>query len=209
MGKLERWLPGKGTRPPLSGRSSKTARASSPTTRGGRLRTRPPSSPRRWRRPGSRSCARASPWKAERRRMYDRDVDVPRLTAHFRLVTAEGENAAVPAPIRDAAREVLARTGVPVHQRRPQPLPRRPRQRGPAQRSPERARRGLPDRAPVPGRHAANDHPRQGAAAAPPVRRPRGGQPPDDELRDPAPLHARRAQDRAAGRESGSAWPSG
>ena len=52
-------------------------------------------------------------WKAERRRMYDRDVDVPRLTAHFRLVTAEGENAAVPAPIRAAAREVLARTGVP------------------------------------------------------------------------------------------------
>jgi alkylated DNA repair dioxygenase AlkB len=52
-------------------------------------------------------------WKAERRRMYDRDVDVPRLTAHFRLVTAEGENAEVPAPIRAAAREVLTRTGVP------------------------------------------------------------------------------------------------
>jgi alkylated DNA repair dioxygenase AlkB len=52
-------------------------------------------------------------WKAERRRMYDRDVDVPRLTAHFRLVTEEGENAALPAPIREAAREVLARTGVP------------------------------------------------------------------------------------------------
>jgi alkylated DNA repair dioxygenase AlkB len=53
------------------------------------------------------------PWKAERRRMYDRDVDVPRLTAHFGLVTEEGENAAVPAPIREAAHEVLARTGVP------------------------------------------------------------------------------------------------
>ena len=53
------------------------------------------------------------PWKAERRRMYDRDVDVPRLTAHFRLVTAEGESAAVPTPIRAAAREVLTRTGVP------------------------------------------------------------------------------------------------
>ena len=51
-------------------------------------------------------------WKAERRRMYDRDVDVPRLTAHFRLVTAEGD-AAVPTPIRAAAREVLTRTGVP------------------------------------------------------------------------------------------------
>ena len=52
-------------------------------------------------------------WKAERRRMYDRDVDVPRLTAHFRLGTAEGDNDAVPAAIREAAREVLTRTGVP------------------------------------------------------------------------------------------------
>src|SRR5262245_62466458 len=47
--------------------------------------------------------------------MYDRDVDVPRLTAHFRLLTAEGENAAVPAAIREAANEVLARTGVPFN----------------------------------------------------------------------------------------------
>jgi alkylated DNA repair dioxygenase AlkB len=52
-------------------------------------------------------------WKAERRRMYDRDVDVPRLTAHFRLLTAEGESAAVPIAIREAALEVLSRTGVP------------------------------------------------------------------------------------------------
>src|SRR4029453_15324608 len=29
------------------------------------------------------------PWKTERRRMYDRDVDVPRLQAHFSLVTEE------------------------------------------------------------------------------------------------------------------------
>src|ERR1041384_3912592 len=52
-------------------------------------------------------------WKAERRRMYDRDVDVPRLTAHFRLVSADGESADVPAAIREAAHEVLTRTGVP------------------------------------------------------------------------------------------------
>ena len=45
--------------------------------------------------------------------MYDRDVDVPRLTAHFRLLTADGENAAVPAAIRAAAHEVRTRTGVP------------------------------------------------------------------------------------------------
>ncbi|HET6899350.1 MAG TPA: alpha-ketoglutarate-dependent dioxygenase AlkB, partial [Vicinamibacteria bacterium] len=52
-------------------------------------------------------------WKAERRRMYDRDVDVPRLTAHFRLLPADGETTAVPAAIREAAHEVLTRTGVP------------------------------------------------------------------------------------------------
>src|SRR6185295_7500412 len=45
--------------------------------------------------------------------MYDRDVDVPRLTAHFRLVSADGESAAMPAAIREAAHEVLTRTGVP------------------------------------------------------------------------------------------------
>jgi alkylated DNA repair dioxygenase AlkB len=50
-------------------------------------------------------------WKAERRRMYDRDVDVPRLTAHYRL---EGdESAGAPPAIREAAREVRDRTGVP------------------------------------------------------------------------------------------------
>src|SRR6266545_1788118 len=52
-------------------------------------------------------------WKAERRRMYDRDVDVPRLTAHFRLDSDPGQGERVPAPIREAVREVLARTGVP------------------------------------------------------------------------------------------------
>ncbi len=44
--------------------------------------------------------------------MYDRDVDVPRLTAHFRLDSDAGQGDGVPAPIREAARAVLARTGV-------------------------------------------------------------------------------------------------
>ena len=52
-------------------------------------------------------------WKAERRRMYDRDVDVPRLTAHFRLDPDEEDGERVPAAIREAAREVIARTAVP------------------------------------------------------------------------------------------------
>ena len=52
-------------------------------------------------------------WKAERRRMYDRDVDVPRLTAHFGLDSDAGQGEGVPVPIREAARAVLARTGVP------------------------------------------------------------------------------------------------
>jgi len=48
-------------------------------------------------------------WEAQRRRMYDREVDVPRLVGHFRLGPE-----ATPAPdaIRAAARRVVAATGV-------------------------------------------------------------------------------------------------
>ena len=51
-------------------------------------------------------------WRTQRRRMYDRDVDVPRLQAHFRLAPAED-----PAPdaIRAAAGQVVALTGVPFN----------------------------------------------------------------------------------------------
>ena len=49
------------------------------------------------------------PWKAERRRMYDRDVDVPRLTAHYRLGPDE---APPPAAVRAAAEHVIAKIGV-------------------------------------------------------------------------------------------------
>ena len=48
-------------------------------------------------------------WEALRRRMYDREVDVPRLVGHFRLVP---EAAHVPEAIRAAARQVIAATGV-------------------------------------------------------------------------------------------------
>ena len=49
------------------------------------------------------------PWQTQRRRMYDRDVDVPRLTAHFRLDSDEGR---VPDVISAAAAKVVAVTGV-------------------------------------------------------------------------------------------------
>jgi alkylated DNA repair dioxygenase AlkB len=52
------------------------------------------------------------PWKAERRRMYDREVDVPRLTAHFPLGP---EDPAPPDAIRHAAELVVASTGVPFN----------------------------------------------------------------------------------------------
>lgn len=73
------------------------------------------------------------PWRAERRRMYDRDVDVPRLTAHYPLgpalpgpARAAGEPAApasptpeppdgMPSALGAAAREVIARTAVPFN----------------------------------------------------------------------------------------------
>jgi alkylated DNA repair dioxygenase AlkB len=49
------------------------------------------------------------PWKTQRRRMYDRDVDVPRLQAHFPLVP---DGPRVPGALRLAAAEVIAATGV-------------------------------------------------------------------------------------------------
>ena len=45
--------------------------------------------------------AQAVPWRAERRRMYDRTVDVPRLLCFY------GENAPLPDPALDACRAAL------------------------------------------------------------------------------------------------------
>ena len=49
----------------------------------------------------------AVPWEAQRRMMYDREVDVPRLVGHFRL-----NDPGVPDAIRDAASRVVASTGI-------------------------------------------------------------------------------------------------
>ena len=46
--------------------------------------------------------AREVPWQAERRQMYDRVVDVPRLLCFY------GENAELPLPILDEARDALS-----------------------------------------------------------------------------------------------------
>ena len=48
-------------------------------------------------------------WKSQRRRMYDRDVDVPRLMAHVRLDPEEGPTLGA---IRVAAGNVVSRTRV-------------------------------------------------------------------------------------------------
>jgi len=48
-------------------------------------------------------------WEAQRRWMYDREIDVPRLVGHFPLAP---ENVHVPDAIRAAARQVMAATGV-------------------------------------------------------------------------------------------------
>jgi alkylated DNA repair dioxygenase AlkB len=53
-------------------------------------------------------------WKAERRWMYEREVDVPRLTAHFRFAPPEDADRA-PDAIARAAREIVTRTGVPFN----------------------------------------------------------------------------------------------
>src|SRR5256885_7280719 len=51
-------------------------------------------------------------WRSERRMMYDREVDVPRLMAHFRLDPAPD---ATPRSILDACARVAASTGVPFN----------------------------------------------------------------------------------------------
>jgi len=51
-------------------------------------------------------------WRAERRMMYDREVDVPRLMGHFRL---DQPPASTPGAIVEAARRVIDRVGVPFN----------------------------------------------------------------------------------------------
>jgi alkylated DNA repair dioxygenase AlkB len=53
----------------------------------------------------------AVPWEAKRRWMYDREVDVPRLTAHFALPA----EASAPRAIREAAARVIGATDVPFN----------------------------------------------------------------------------------------------
>src|SRR6185436_9395698 len=54
----------------------------------------------------------AVPWRAERRVMYDREVDVPRLLGSFRL---DETGASTPAAILDAAARVGHALGVPFN----------------------------------------------------------------------------------------------
>jgi alkylated DNA repair dioxygenase AlkB len=51
-------------------------------------------------------------WRTQRRRMYDREVDVPRLLAHFHLSPEDGS---VPIAICVAAKRVVEATGVPFN----------------------------------------------------------------------------------------------
>ncbi len=51
-------------------------------------------------------------WRSERRMMYDREVDVPRLMAHFRL---DPPPAATPPAIVEAAERVIAAVGAPFN----------------------------------------------------------------------------------------------
>jgi alkylated DNA repair dioxygenase AlkB len=51
-------------------------------------------------------------WRSERRMMYEREVDVPRLMAHFRLDAAADF---VPRPILDAGGRVIDKLGIPFN----------------------------------------------------------------------------------------------
>ena len=48
-------------------------------------------------------------WRTQRRQMYDREVDVPRLLGHFRLDRADGP---IPEAIKEAANRVVAELDV-------------------------------------------------------------------------------------------------
>jgi alkylated DNA repair dioxygenase AlkB len=54
----------------------------------------------------------AVPWRSERRTMYEREVDVPRLMGHFRLDPAP---ASTPGAILDAARRVSDHLDIPFN----------------------------------------------------------------------------------------------
>ena len=51
-------------------------------------------------------------WRTDRRQMYDREVDVPRLLGHYRL---DPPAASTPAPILEAAARVSAALSVPFN----------------------------------------------------------------------------------------------
>jgi len=51
-------------------------------------------------------------WRSQRREMYDREVDVPRLLGHFRL---DPVPSTAPAAIRDAASRVAGHLGMPFN----------------------------------------------------------------------------------------------
>ena len=51
-------------------------------------------------------------WRSERRLMYEREVDVPRLMAHYRL---DPLSPSTPPPIRDAMERTVARLEVPFN----------------------------------------------------------------------------------------------
>jgi alkylated DNA repair dioxygenase AlkB len=53
-------------------------------------------------------------WKTQRRQMYDREVDVPRLTGHYHLPPTERPEA-IPPAILAAAEHVISRTSVPFN----------------------------------------------------------------------------------------------
>jgi alkylated DNA repair dioxygenase AlkB len=54
----------------------------------------------------------AVPWRTEQRRMYDRDVMVPRMLGHFRL---DQPHASLPAAIAESSQQVIAALDIPFN----------------------------------------------------------------------------------------------
>ena len=101
-------------------------------------------------------------WRSQRREMYDREVDVPRLLGHFRLDPAPD---ATPTAVLEAASRVVAHLGVPFNSVGLN-LYRDGRDSVATRRPPVRHSRRVPDRTSFTGRNAADDDP--GERSTPP-----------------------------------------
>ena len=133
-------------------------------------------------------------WRSGRRLMYEREVDVPRQRAHFKV-----DDPALPPALAEAATVVRAAIPAPFDSIGCNLYRDEHDSVRPAQRQACRHRQGRAHRAAFAGRDAALEHSRKAAAAARAQRRYGSRQPAPDELVDAVALRSRHPQTTRAG----------